>query len=311
MEAVEGELFGLRREQLCLAPADEAQVVEGGADLQAFHHLVDGPQVDTQTKAADAGTVDIGLAEVYMHVGTAVLVVLVGGILKGESLHVDLTLGLAAGQRPGVACQVGGHALHFQIGTGYAEKCLQLGTYAQLLVDVARVAEGYFNIRLATRAEIVEGVALVAHVLGKGQQVVGQRHVDGGLAVHLEGVIATHAFEAERDDGHGNVGLNAVHTRAEAFQRLVGGNAGVHEREVVLARLGVLEQHVAQSKVALRTDIEVAYDGDGDVVLLVAVGGVHVVAELVVVGEIGRAQFLGHRRACHSCQHSCYDISLE
>ena len=51
-----------------------------------------------------------------------------------------------------------------------------------------------------------------------------------------------------------------------------------------------MHHHVLVSEVAVQVDVDVAQHRQRYVVLLVAEGGVHVVAELIVVSEVGRVE---------------------
>ena len=142
--------------------------------------------------------------------------------------------------------------------------------------------------------DVAHVVSLVARVLGELEQLVRQRHAERRLRADLNGVITAEGLEAAREDGYAHVADNAVVALAEAVEGLVGGDVRVHERRHLLGACGrehgVVHHHVLVSEVAVQVDVDVAQHRQRYVVLLVAEGGVHVVAELIVVSEVGRVE---------------------
>ena len=179
------------------APAYEPQVVQGGTHLQAVHDLIFGPQVDAHSEAANAGSVDIGLAQVNVLIRAAsAAFVVVGGVLKLQALHAHVGLGLARGHHPFVALHHGLHAVNLQFGVGHAQQHLQLGSHAQVVVNLAGVAQSQLGKRCSPDTDIVEGVRLVACVFGKLEQLVGQNHTDGSTFAQLHRIVAPKAVES-------------------------------------------------------------------------------------------------------------------
>ena len=201
------------------------------------------------------------------------------------------------------------HAVHRHVGIAAAQQHLHLGTHAQVLENLVGVAEGQFGIAPGASAHFVERIVAVAHALGKVEQVVGQGEAHVGALFQLNGVIAVHSLEADGDDVQVDVGQKRVAALLESLQCLVCRDGGMQESGGLLgsghlAVVGVLEEHVAYAQTALQVNIEVAQHGYGEIALLVAVGGVHVVTIHEVVGEVGRAHFLSHAAAgrCAECR---------
>ena len=110
VESVEGKCSLFLLQQEVVTPVDEAQVVDGSTDLQSFHHLVLGTQVDAQSEATDARTLDLGLTQVYMLVAAAAVLIVCRGVMELYSLHVDVAFSVSAIDEPLVARHIGCHS---------------------------------------------------------------------------------------------------------------------------------------------------------------------------------------------------------
>lgn len=203
--------------------------------------------------------------------------------------------------------EVGTQVFDLGIGTGHTEKQLHLGTDTQAVVDLARMAQSELHKRLGMGVDVADVIALVARVLGKSKELVGQRQTYVGAGIERDGVVAAPGLEARREQRNVHVGIDAIVARGKALQCLAVSDIRIHEGGLLLVAVDaiarVVEEYVAESEIALRAHLNVAESGYRDVVLVVAIRRVEVVAEGISVDEVARVESLGHRAAgqCGQC----------
>ena len=86
-----------------------------------------------------------------------------------------------------------------------------------MVVQLARVAESHLGIGHSIGRDVAYVVRLVACVLSKLEQLVGQHGAEGRVHAHLDGVVTTKALEACREQGDVDISCQAVIACAEAF----------------------------------------------------------------------------------------------
>ena len=129
-----------------------------------------------------------------------------------------------------------------------------------------------------------------------------------GACVDREGVVSTESLESSRQQCDVHVGIDAVATLVETLKRLACRDVRVHKGSLVVVAVDtvfwVVEEHVAQSEVALCAHVQIAESRQRHIVLLVIEGRVQVVAELVVLCKVARVKTLGHHVAAYRSQCS-------
>ena len=314
MEAVEGEGLCAVCRLHVVCPVYEAEVGHGSAHRPVFVNLIDSAEVERHAEATQSGSVNVDI--VYLIIcAFARVVILFLALHIRETLHRDVGHALSAHRPLVVLCEVGLQVLQLHVGACCTEEQLHLGTNAQVLVDLVRVAEGELGIGHGVHRHVTDVVGLVARVLCKLEQLVGQHGAHGGAYAQLYGVISLEALEARREQRQVHVARQTVVALAEAPQRLVGRDIGVHEGGLLLVAsvsiVGVVEENVAQSEVAVHAHAHVAQCRQREIVLLVCKSRVHGVAKLKVVGEVGRVEGLCRGSAARSGDDGCKDIFSE
>lgn len=241
LESVEDERLARIAGHKSLAPADEAEVEQGGAGLETGHEAVHVPlrsEVQGQAHAVGLDVASIHFVKVYLLVGAAAGVGHGLGLAPGDAGGADFHRGLGVGRPLVLVGQAQAEVVGLDVHASQAHEPFGLGAYAPFFVDLAALAVAQFHPGLGRGTEAAEVVVLVLEVLRDVEEIIGD--VDAGVAAHREGdgVVGLACAEAHAGEGEAHVRENLV-APAEGVHRLLRGDAGVKVGDEA-ASVGVL-----------------------------------------------------------------------
>ena len=179
------------------------------------------------------------------------------------------------------------HAVDAGLGMCGADEHLDFGSCAQLVGDVARMAQCQFQVVAGGGGDVAHVVAGYTGGLLPGfeelKNLFGQVGTGVAFEREVEGVLSAPGPESERDEVDAQVELDGV-VGGEFVQELIGRNALVQEGDqLVVARI----EEGAQPQIGVDTQVEVTDGGYADVVVLCFKGRVQLVALGHLLHKVG------------------------